>query len=141
VVDVPPNLSRCGEYLPAEKRETLDALDYIGKLKDDWNGFGAKAPTSTSLISAQQLVERLPLNFAFPDRVAPDGEGAVMLIWEWDAVLLIATVDASQIHLSRTGKTGAPDLFKDGIPFDGEFVPSLLKQELPLRQTASVYPA
>lgn len=74
--------------------ERIDELLEIRQLENDWDGLGAKAPSTALLDSALQLAEMLrsqapgeevptPLGQA-PSRIVPGRAGAVIFEWQVD---------------------------------------------------------
>lgn len=102
--------------LPREKIALLNALDYLARLEDNWNGYGAVAPSQIAVIMARHFITLLPLNRAHANGIEPDGDGGVLLTWENNAERIILTIDGSMLHLSHE-RTGEPATFTNDIPF------------------------
>lgn len=82
------------------------------------------------LNSALALVDLLPNEKSLP-KVAPDGEGGVLLAWQTTHGEHICIVDAEKIHLVI--KAGSEDAeYLDDIPFKGKELPGAIVQMLSL---------
>lgn len=121
--------------LPKERKQLLSAIQYMRNLKDDWNGFGASAPSHASLQTAENFIKELPFGLAYPDKISPDMEETVALAWTLgNGDVLHMMIDGLYIYLSRLNKDQTVDyLIKEGeLKFlSGSFFPDKIKSHLP----------
>ncbi len=67
----------------AEWDRALDELQAIGRLENDWDGFGAPAPTSDLMESAVRLASLLrDQGVEAPSRIVPGLTGTILLEWQ-----------------------------------------------------------
>ncbi len=110
--------------LPKEKIALLNALDYLAKIDDDWNGYGAIAPTQRAIDMARHFITCLPLNKVHARKIEPDGEGAIILTWINDKERILLTIDGSLMHLSHE-QAGQDTVYINDISFFNEDDPIL----------------
>jgi hypothetical protein len=96
-----------------------------------WDGGDAIAVSPGAVQTARRFISALPENRALP-RVAPDGEGDVLLVWPPDQGDCIVTVEPAHVHLVTNATTRA-SRHVDAVPFNGERIPFELLRYLPLR--------
>ncbi len=118
------------KVLPKEREEAFAALRYMQTLKDGWNGYGAKAPTTGSLEASIGFFTAFPFGKQYPHKIMPDGEGAVMLIWLASDYRFTITVEAALLHLSIERIDGKNE-FPDSIAYDMGNVPSDILRHIP----------
>lgn len=119
--------------LPPERIELEKAIEYIGTLNDDWNGFNAKRVTELSINAGKRLIGLIPLNRLYPNKVSPDGEGGLVFSWNPSKERILLTVEGSIMHLSYE-KEGSPDKFIDDVAFDFSEIPGDILSYLPVRK-------
>ena len=56
-------------------------LEQLGELSDDWDSYGAEAPSEGALDIAKSLVKRFASSGLYPDRAVPSVEGGVGLVF------------------------------------------------------------
>lgn len=105
--------------LPKEKIALLHALDYLSKLKDDWNGYSAVAPTQRAVDMARHFITFLPMNRMHAKKIEPDGDGAIILTWQTQQERIMLTIDGNLAHLSHE-KGGQDTTYLNDIPFFNE---------------------
>ncbi|MGH1455810.1 MAG: hypothetical protein ACRBDI_03425 [Alphaproteobacteria bacterium] len=124
-----------GTVTPKEREELLQAIEYMRGLKNDWNGFGATAPSHASLHTTENFIKELPFGFAYPDKISPDMEETVALAWTLESgEVLHMMIDGLYIYLSRLNKDNSVDyLIEEGeLKFiSGGFFPDKIKVHLP----------
>lgn len=117
---------------PPERKEVLAAIDYIAGLSEDWDNNGALPPHKATVAMSRAFINHLPFNRLYPNKISPDGDGGIVLTWYVQGGHLIVTVDGSHLHLSCVGVDTTKNIFKDNIIFDGEIIPVLIKDRLPI---------
>ena len=60
-------------------------LEQLGELSDNWDSYGAEAPSGHALDVAKSFVEGFASSGLFPDRVVPSVEGGVGLVFLKDS--------------------------------------------------------
>ena len=83
-------------------KELHSALDTLGKLKKDWNGYDGNPVSQIAIRRAKEFIDAKCSDTNCPITVSQDGDGAVMLI----SGLTIITIDDQDIHVS-SGKKGS----------------------------------
>jgi len=63
-------------------------------------------------------------------KVAPDGEGGLMVVWEHEVDPVVLVVDNWKVHLITAATTPRAQYFED-LPFDGEQVPRQVIEAVP----------
>ncbi|WP_174874896.1 hypothetical protein [Vogesella oryzae] len=81
--------------------------------------------------SAMAFLKVLPEGTVIP-KIAPDGEGGLVVAWEGPQTVTILVVDDWRLHLVRNAKTKDAEYFDD-ILFDGEKVPDPVLMAIPTR--------
>jgi hypothetical protein len=94
------------------------------------NWYGAEAKVSEeSALTAQKFLRCLPYGSVLP-KVAADGEGDVMFVWEGPAVSCVVTVEPKTLHLvSNPGSKGVQQI--DGQKFLGVQIPPTILRHIP----------
>lgn len=118
------------ETLPPGRRHVEAALNYLANMEDGWNGEGAIAPTEKAIEASRAFNNHYMLDRKYPDKVAPDGDGAVLFIWNTTDGRLTLTIEASLIHISFAHADGRVDL-PDSVPYDLTAIPKEILQYLP----------
>lgn len=117
----------------AKERERQGLLRLIDRFQREgfsWVGRDTKIDEAASR-AAKALLNMLPIDVALP-RVAPDGEGGVLLYWDANAGNLLIVADGSKLHIVE--RPGMPEAhYKDDVPFDGEVIPPDVISSLPAR--------
>ena len=62
---------------PQEDRKIADLV----ALPDDWDGYGAPAPSAAAGDVARRLLSSLPDSMGRPSRIVPDAGGGLVLYW------------------------------------------------------------
>lgn len=118
------------ETLPPGRRHVEAALSYLAGLEDNWNSEGAIAPTEKAIEAGRAFNNHFMLDRSYPNKVAPDGDGAVLFIWNMDAGRLTLTIEASLIHISMKHPDGRVEL-PESVPYDLTAIPKEILQFLP----------
>ena len=118
------------EILPPGKLHVEAALNYLATLEDDWNGEGAIAPSGQAIEAAHAFNEHYFIDRKYPDKVSPDGDGAVLFIWQTLQSRLTLTIEAALIHISIAHQNGKVDL-PDSVPYDLTAIPNEILQYIP----------
>jgi hypothetical protein len=126
--------SAASDYDPVIERtraELVAAIKYIAKTPITWSEREAAAVDSLSAETALAFVRQLPRDRAFP-KIAPDGEGGIMLVWNSQQCKALITVSQSRLFL--IANPGQPDSHHfQPLRFDGERIPAIVLAELPPR--------
>ena len=122
-----------GIVLPQDRRLALEALKLLGRLEDNWNGYGAVRPSDFSAQSAENFIRNIPLPFKAPNQLDSDEDGHIILVWSEKGERLIITIEPLMIHFSIERNDEEP-ICKDDIFFDGTSVPKEIKECLPKRR-------
>lgn len=118
--------------LPKEREEVLTAIRLLHGIPENWRGFPSQKPTNDAISLSLEFATHIPLDRAHPDKIAPDGDGGVSLIWEKNQEMVIVTIDSSLLHLSHA-KKNREDFFDGSVTFDGKIIPKRIIDHLPLR--------
>jgi hypothetical protein len=89
-----------------DKIELMKCLDYLTKLKNNWNGFECTKPTQLAIKNSSNFIRILPTIYKLPSKVSPDGEGGIKLYWDGinnDETILIVVIDDKLLHLCHMG--------------------------------------
>ncbi len=120
--------------LPKERFALLKALEYLrSALEDDWNGYGAIAPTERALDMTRHFICCLPFNKTHASKMEPDGEGGITLTWQNDSERIMLTIDGSLMHLSHE-KSGEETVFINEVAFfneDDVILPHVIIDHIP----------
>lgn len=119
------------EFLERERSRSI-LLALIRRLADSGYAWSAERTASISRETAESadcLVRQLPAPFDVP-RVAPDGEGGLILLWERDGnATRLLTVDGWTLHLVCAPGSAQARYF-DAVPFSSQEVPAQIVAEL-----------
>lgn len=121
ITDPPTRPVTQSDWLPA----ILDRLDSFSILGEDWDGYGAAAPTQEAIATASGFARELATSWTVtPPTVSPTRDGGVMFSWKRDShrleVRFVSQSTVSYAYLdTKTGKSEKGVLLvKDG---DGRF--------------------
>ena len=92
-------------------------LNYDGKI------------TKLSYIMAKQFIKKLPFPKGLPI-ISPDGEGGVLMLWNYSDIPLLIIVDEFKLHMIKAVTTDYADYFDD-INFDGIQIPDFILDAIP----------
>jgi hypothetical protein len=67
-----------------EKKELLQALNYLRALEDNWNIANIQKPTGLSIHIAENFIKNIPSDKELPTEILSDGEGGIILKWHND---------------------------------------------------------
>lgn len=96
-----------------------------------WSAGAAVRISEDTTNAAAAFLLALPSGAALP-KISPDGEGGLLMVWEYRGDLVIAVIDGWRIHLVARATT--PDaLYLDDRPFDGEQIPKAILESIPAR--------
>ncbi|CAN7779864.1 hypothetical protein LJR084_008129 [Variovorax sp. LjRoot84] len=89
----------------------------------DGSAQNAESPyiSRTSRLAAKLLIDALPRDTTLP-KLAPDGEGGIILAWATEQRKMFVTVDDARLHC--VDNAGSPDaVYFDDLAFDGYLMP------------------
>jgi hypothetical protein len=113
------------------KRRQLIAL--ITRFASDglsWNADYRTALSPDTALAATAFFLRFGDAFQLP-KIAPDGEGGLMLVWEGHGDPIVGAIDNWRLHL--VAGAGTPHAhYIDDVPFDGENIPEQISRRIPL---------
>lgn len=81
------------------------------------------AQSARSLFSSVLPAGRLP-------KIAPDGEGGLIALWDSTTHPVVLVIDNWRLHLVKNAATPEAEYFDD-LPFDGESVPQVVSESIP----------
>ena len=128
------------KILPKEYEEVKAALAYLAVLEDNWNGYASKAPTEGSIDATLAFFKSFYLNRPYPNNIAPDGDGAIMLIWLTDNSKIVITVEPGLLHPAIEYVDGRNE-FPMAIPYDLGTIPAEILKIIPERRPNAATPA
>jgi hypothetical protein len=111
-VSTPANSGReqtkSSEQVAFENRKArlISVVNSMKTSAPNWYG-GSTTVNETSASSAEKFIKSLPGNALLP-RVAPDGEGDIMFVWDGPNDNCIVTVEKRTLHL--VSKLGTPEV-------------------------------
>lgn len=125
---------------PMQRRRLLEALKYLEKLTDNWNGVEAISPTRQSISMAEHFVSYLFLTKLHADFIEPDGDGGIILKWEKEDLSIFLNIDGTAMHLSREERDCVAVYVDDEPFFDltNKILPNKILQYIPNRRMDSV---
>lgn len=126
--------SAASSYDPAAERTRAKLIGVIKHLATTPITWTERDPIPIDKISAETaigFIYQLPPDRAFP-KVAPDGEGGIMLVWDSRLQKELITVDRTTLLL--VDNPGQPNShhFRP-LRFDGERIPPIILEHLPRR--------
>jgi hypothetical protein len=126
--------SAASAYDPEVERTRAKLIGVIKYLVTTSVTWTERDPVRIDDISAETaigFIYQLPPDRAFP-KVAPDGEGGIMLVWDSPQRKDLITVDRNILLLIEN--PGQPNSYHfDPLRFDGERIPSIILERLPRR--------
>lgn len=81
--------------------------------------------------AARSLLAILPSDVEIP-KIAPDGEGALVVAWEMTEPNIILIIDNWRLHLIKNATTPQAE-YLDDLPFDGEQIPNAILEAILIR--------
>ena len=93
-----------------------------------WSGSDGTINDATSE-AARALLNALPVEVKLP-RIAPDGEGNLLMLWQGAANACLIVVSGWKLHLVENPTTPQAK-YLDDVAFDGEIVPTEILTSLP----------
>lgn len=119
-------------HIPApgelEKNALLSSLKSIESLVDNWQGYGAPAPSKQAVAAAKQIVPSLP-NITAGASAGVDGDGNVYFKLQKGEKLAYLTVEPSIMHL-LVMVPGGKNIYIDDAKFNPRELPSKIRQAL-----------
>jgi hypothetical protein len=121
-------------YDPSIERarsELLAAIRYLAKTPITWS---EREPAPIDRLSAETalaFIRCMPADRAFP-KLAPDGEGGIMFVWDSQERKAMITVDRAFLLLVIHPGESDSYHFRP-LRFDGETIPPIIVEELPRR--------
>jgi hypothetical protein len=135
--DIPPIFasSAAFSYDPGIERarsELLAAIKYLAQTPITWSEREPAVPIERlSAETAMAFIRCMPGDRAFP-KLALDGEGGLMFVWDSQERKAMITVDRAFLLLVT--KPGEPASYHfNPLRFDGETIPSIIIESLPRR--------
>ena len=130
-----PASSAAFSYDPGIERrrsELLSAIRYLVQSPITWSEREAPVPIDrVSAETALAFIRRIPADRAFP-KLAPDGEGGLMFVWDSQERKAMITVDRAFLLLVMD--PGQPNSHHfTPLRFDGETIPAIVIEALPRR--------
>jgi hypothetical protein len=126
--------SAASSYDPAAERRRAKLIGVIKHLATNPISWTERDPIHIDKLSAETtigFIYQLPPDRAFP-KVAPDGEGGIMLIWDNPPQKELITVDRTTLLL--IDNPGQPNSYHfRPRRFDGERIPPIILERLPRR--------
>jgi hypothetical protein len=115
-----------------EKRQAMIALvRRFAEFGLSWRfGEQAKITPATHQVS-EAFLRALPAAKAFP-KVAPDGEGGLLLVWEGAGRTFLLTIDDLRLHGIVAPGTPVAE-YMDDLPFSSEGIPDAILNAIPNR--------
>jgi hypothetical protein len=89
-----------------------------------WNNSQVSRVDSTSAAAAQAFIRSLPEDAPLP-KLAPDGDGGVLFVWEELPNPLLVVVDNWRLHMVKAANTPDAEYLQE-LPFDGEKIPEVV---------------
>lgn len=121
-------------YDPAIERQRKSLMATVGLLARRSATWSDREPVPVDRVSAETafaFIRELPVDRAFP-KVAPDGEGGIVLVWNQPDNRVLITVDEAKLLLVRD--PGGPGSYHfSPLRFDGETIPPMIVDQLPRR--------
>ncbi|RQR29098.1 hypothetical protein DIE23_22930 [Burkholderia sp. Bp9143] len=114
----------------ARERERLISL--IGQMNQDGYSCMRDRPSKISdesAAAARALFEMLLPTHEVP-KVAPDGEGGLIVVWDDPGSSTVLVIDNWKLHLVVNATTPEARYFDD-VPFDGEHLPDVIVESIP----------
>jgi hypothetical protein len=123
--------SAASSYNPMVERRRAALIAAIKHLVASPITWTEDEPTPIDGVSAETalaFIHKLPPDRAFP-KIAPDGEGGIMLVWDQVTKALI-TIDRGILLLVTNPGQPNSHHFRP-LRFDGEMIPSIILESLP----------
>ena len=126
--------SAASSYDPMVERTRqalVGAIEHMVTSPITWREEEPAPIDSLSAETAIAFIQQLPSDRAFP-KLAPDGEGGIMLVWREQSPRALITADKGKLLL--IANPGQPDShhFRP-LNFDGETIPALILENIPRR--------
>jgi hypothetical protein len=126
--------SAASSYDPMVERTRqalVGAIEHMVTSPVTWREEEPAPIDSLSAETAIAFIQQLPSDRAFP-KLAPDGEGGIMLVWREQSPRALITADKGKLLL--IANPGQPDShhFRP-LNFDGETIPALILENIPRR--------
>jgi hypothetical protein len=114
-------------------REALVALVYCFEIYGlSWKGEEAAKINPRTAVAAEMILRALPASKALP-RIAPDGEGGLMMVWEGRGEPFLLTIDNFRLHGVIAAATPQAE-YIDDMPFDErQIIPRPILDAIPAR--------
>lgn len=119
---------------PATERKRVKLIGVIKHLAANPISWTERDPITIDKVSAETAIDfirQLPPDRAFP-KVAPDGEGGIMFVWENSSLKELITVDRTTLLLIENPGQPSSYHFRP-LRFDGERIPPIILEHLPRR--------
>ena len=110
------------------REKLIAAVTSMKESSPDWYALGTKV-SEESALTAEKFLRCLPTRVVLP-KVAADGEGDIMFVWEDAGVSCIVTVEPKMLHLvSNPGSRAARQI--DEQRFLGVQIPPTILRHIP----------
>ena len=104
-------------------------IDKFARHGLSWSHYDSTRITQETRASANVLVSSLSQSKQLP-KIAPDGDGSLMLLWENGNQSVLLTVDGWKMHVVFSPATPAAT-YIENIPYDGVTLPSEVFAAIP----------
>jgi hypothetical protein len=113
------------------RRALVAAVEHIVTAPVTWREEEPAPIDSLSAETAIAFIQQLPPDRAFP-KVAPDGEGGIMLVWREHSPRALITADRGKLLLIANPGQPNSHHFRP-LNFDGETIPAIVLVNIPQR--------
>jgi hypothetical protein len=113
------------------RAKLIGVIKHLAAMSVTWT---ERDPIRIDEISAEtaiSFISQLPSDRAFP-KVAPDGEGGIMLVWDSQQQKELITIDRTTLLLIENPGQLDSHHFRP-LRFDGERIPPIILERLPRR--------
>jgi len=113
------------------RQALVGAIEHMVSTPVTWREEEPAPIDSLSAETAIAFIQQLPPDRAFP-KLAPDGEGGIVLVWREQSPRVLITVDKGKLLLIANPGQPNSHHFRP-LNFDGETIPGLILEKIPRR--------
>ena len=95
----------------------MDFFQHLSVRESQWSDDQPEKITSETSLAEISFLNQLPQEIELP-KIAPDGEGNLVLVWGTGNSSILLTIEDSQIHMVRGATTPQAEYY-DSLPFSG----------------------